>query len=288
MMSECSETSNINSIDIKVTYIKPPDAPLAHSLYTRNDQSAPIRIVLVHGFTQTSKHFEQLARRLVSTIHCEVIAVDLPGHGNSRYVEGNLVQTSDKLLALGKDSIWVGYSLGARHVLAMCARFPEFPWKVIMSGVNPGIKDVSERKDRYNQDLKLADKLRLINENQENFREFLEQWTSQPLFLPRNSDSTDIESRLENSPSCLAHSLQFSSVGKQKNYWPIIPLLNGSFRLIAGSADKKYVKIAEKIQALNRTSFSLTTIEGFGHAAIFDDLDTTSKIIREMALNCLL
>lgn len=283
-MSGYSKTSNINSIDIKVTYIKPPKAPLSHTLYTRNNQKAPVRIVLVHGFTQTSKHFDKLARLLVSKIDSEVVAIDLPHHGTSKRIDGDLIQTSDKLLELGQKSIWVGYSLGSRHVLAMCARHPNSPWNVILSGVNPGIENVSERQDRYSADLQIASELQSINGNKVKFREFLEQWTSQPLFMPRKLDPTDIDLRLENTPSCLAQSLRQTSVGNQENYWPIIPLLKGRFRLITGSHDNKYLKIAERIQALNGDNFRLTTIDSLGHAAIFDDLETTSQVIENMAL----
>lgn len=283
MTPDYSQTDKSNSTDIKVSYIMPPHPLLAHRIYSRGNSGQPLRIVLVHGFTQTSQHFDELARRLVTSIQCEVVSVDLPGHGRSKNVETDLTQTSDALSELGKDSVWVGYSLGSRHVLTMCARYPEHHWRVLLSGINPGIEIEKERIQRYQADLSLADNLQSMEGDVPTFHTFLEQWTNQPLFLPRTMHPMDIEWRLENSPRCLAQSLRLSSVGKQADYWPAIVNLRGKFTLLTGSCDKKYLEIAGRICSLNKSAFSSVTIDNRGHAALFDDLDTTSAVIQQLS-----
>ncbi len=273
----------------QLTISKSPATPtgLAHTSYVRNGREPEQRIVLIHGFTQNGGSFREIATGLALDFPFEVICVDLPGHGDSIGIKTNLEQTSDLMLTLGKESIWVGYSLGARHLLTLCLRNPEHKWAVILSGVNPGIEDDGERYQRYQDDLVLAAKLRSLENDAVGFKEFLKHWTTLPLFQPRLTKSADIETRLINRPDGLADSLENTSVGVQSNLWPQLQKLRGNITLIAGGADAKYLKISERVAFClkNREGLDINmkVIDGLGHAAIFDQPQTLIDVIASNA-----
>ncbi|MDA8081584.1 MAG: alpha/beta fold hydrolase [Actinomycetota bacterium] len=251
---------------------------LAQTRYISADRESRQRVVLIHGFTQNGASFREIASTLASNFPFEVICVDLPGHGGSSGIKADLGQTANLLSPLGMESIWVGYSLGARNLLTLCLLNPDHTWKVILSGVNPGIEDETERYQRYQDDLALAAKIRLLKDDPAGFKEFLKSWMALPLFQPRITRSSDIETRLANSPDGLANSLESTSVGVQPNLWPEIVKLRGKLTLITGGSDSKYLRIAERAKAslenCKGLEISCEVIDGLGHAAIFDHPQT--------------
>ncbi len=251
---------------------------LAQTKYIRADRESEQRVVLIHGFTQNGASFKEIASTLAINFPFEVICVDLPGHGDSTGIKANLEQTADLMRPLGMESIWVGYSLGARHLLTLCLQNPDHRWKAILSGVNPGIEQETERHQRYQEDLALAAKIRLLKDDTAGFKEFLERWMALPLFQPRITRNSEIETRLANSPDGLADSLETTSVGVQRNLWPELEKLHGNLTLITGGSDSKYLRIAERAESLleNREGLEISykVIAGLGHAAIFDQPQT--------------
>ncbi|NNN19932.1 MAG: hypothetical protein HKL84_08795, partial [Acidimicrobiaceae bacterium] len=173
-----------------------------------------------------------------------------------------------------KDSIWVGYSLGSRHLLTLCLKHPTNKWRAILSGVNPGIEDETEKLQRYLADLEIAKQLSGLTNDECGFYDFLSRWTSLAIFQPREAASEDLQTRISNRPECLAASLVNSSIGVQANLWPDIDRLQGNFTVISGGADAKYLQIAKRMESfmINHPGLSLNLkiIDGLGHAAIFD------------------
>lgn len=265
--------------DLRVTYHGLADSPIAFARYSTQEKLADNRVILIHGFTQNNQHFQKIAEELVFAFGCEVICVDLPGHGGSSDLTKNLTETGELLMSFDQRSVWVGYSLGARHLLAMCASHPNMQWRAIFSGVNPGIIDPDQRLERYNSDLQLANKLSSLQDDKAGFKQFLIQWTSQSLFQPRILTEDDLNARLQNQPVALASSLITSSIGKQPDLWPYLGKLAGHFTFITGGEDKKYLQIKEQIKSVVNNTFRFVEISGLGHAAIFDSSET---VIREV------
>lgn len=279
MPSDTDSTKYNRASNLLVTYHDLTKSPLAFVRYSTQEKLADNRVVLIHGFTQNSHHFQKIAQKLVLTFGCEVICIDLPGHGGSSDLIKDLTETSELLMSFGQSSVWVGYSLGARHLLTMCVAHRNKPWRAIFSGVNPGIKDPDQRDQRYRSDLQLANKLSSLQNDKAGFKQFLIQWTSQSLFQPRELTSDDLNARLENQPIALASSLIKSSIGKQANLWPYLGELAGNLTFITGGKDKKYLQISEQIRAVANHNFKFVEISGLGHAAIFDASDI---VIREV------
>lgn len=266
------ESGRSNAPEMKITLAGASKDTLGYTRYVRADWEPRKRVVLLHGFTQNSSSFTNIAEQLAANNEVDVICADLPGHGSSSQVEATLTESMDLLRTFGTRSIWVGYSLGARHLLSMCVSDPATRWNVILSGVNPGIEDPGAREKRYLADLALAQRLKQLDGDERKFETFLRDWMSQPIFQPRNIESADLEIRLANVPRYLARSLELSSVGVQKNYWPSLNALSGNFTFINGGADAKYLAITRRIVAglANTTRRRRIVLEDLGHSALFD------------------
>lgn len=282
MTSDADSTKYNPGSNLLVTYHDLTESPIAFARYSTQEKLADNRVILIHGFTQNNQHFQKIAEKLVLSFGCEVICIDLPGHGGSSDLTKGLTETRELLLSFGQESIWVGYSLGARHLLTMVTSQPNKQWRAIFSGVNPGIKDREQRQERYDSDLKLANRLTSLQNDTAGFKQFLTEWTSQSLFQPRSLSEGDLLARLQNQPAALANSLIKSSIAKQPNLWPYLGKLAGNFTVITGGEDKKYLQIAQEIRSTTNNNFSFIQISGLGHAAIFDASEILIRQVGKM------
>ncbi len=268
------QPSRKKSVKLSISQCQVSNDGLSYTRYAKEGVDLKGRVVLLHGFTQNAASFSQIASELSMNSPIETLCVDLPFHGASSNVAADLDHAADLLYPFGPDSIWVGYSLGARYLLSLCLKHAKYRWKVIFSGVNPGIENELERQARYDDDLKLAARLQVLEGDPEGFGTFLAEWVSLPIFRPRTSSSEDIKTRLKNSPSNLARSLQSTSVGIQPNLWPLLGNLRGEITIITGGEDAKYLEIAgqigSRIAGLEGLALKQEVIAGFGHSAIFD------------------
>lgn len=95
-------------------------------------------LVMLHGWSMHSGVFASLIDTLSSrfTVH----AVDLPGHGQSRWQAGAL--DCEPLLTTLADKLperatWLGWSLGGQFSIAFADRYPERVSKLILIAANP-------------------------------------------------------------------------------------------------------------------------------------------------------
>lgn len=95
-------------------------------------------VVMIHGWAMHSGVWREFAQKLAE--HCQVICVDLPGHGRSESIEPfSLHRISDALLKaipVQKFTL-LGWSLGATVAMAMAERFPERVKSLIVLAGNP-------------------------------------------------------------------------------------------------------------------------------------------------------
>ncbi len=95
-------------------------------------------LVMLHGWAMHSGVWRDFARRLSG--NCQVICLDLPGHGRSEAVEPyTLDAISEVLLQAVPASRFqiLGWSLGATIAMAMAERFPERVDKLSILAGNP-------------------------------------------------------------------------------------------------------------------------------------------------------
>src|SRR4029453_11220144 len=115
------------------------------------------RVVLVHGFTQTSASWGPVAERLARRF--EVVPVDLPGHGGSGAVKVGFAEAAGLVGGTGGPAAYVGYSLGGRLCLRLALDRPDLVRALVLIGGAPGIAHAGgggERRGRLCRRLALA------------------------------------------------------------------------------------------------------------------------------------
>lgn len=93
-------------------------------------------IVLLHGWGMNAGVWMPLLPRLVE--QWQVILVELPGHGESEPVEGDIDDWAGALLdVVPQGAVWLGWSLGAITTLAAATLAPERIRALILAGGTP-------------------------------------------------------------------------------------------------------------------------------------------------------
>lgn len=198
------------------------------------------------------------------------VNVDLPGHGAtpnpielnySFDVVGRSLISFLKELKLKQVSL-IGYSMGGRLALYLIWKYPKYFRKAILESVSPGIETEEERMKRIQEDEVIAKKL-----ESQNFKDFLNEWYSQPLFwsLRKSAVFDDmIQRRSINNPQALATTLRAISTGRQPSLWGELKKVQVPNLLVIGEYDKKYQTIASKMLK-NFSHAELKVVKGAGH-----------------------
>lgn len=152
-----------------------------------------IPIVFLHGFLGRSEDFSKVCSYLPP---CQCIGYDLPGHGDSPFIEDFTIDLPEFHL--------VGYSMGGR--IALQKQFPSLTLTLLST--HPGLKTDEEKKARLAADQKWADLLLNIP-----IDEFLKRWYDQAIF---KSFKPDLEARKKQDLKSLARAVMCFSLAHQK------------------------------------------------------------------------
>lgn len=241
-------------------------------LHAERSGSGP-PLVLVHGFTQTSRCWGPEADDLARD-H-EVIRVDAPGHGRSREILAGL-RTGGRLIAdQGGEATYLGYSMGARFCLHLALANPELVRGLVLVGGTAGIEDPEERAARRAADLQTAERIR-----SEGLATFLDQWLDQPLFASLPPDRTFRAERLENTVDGLRASLDQAGTGAQDPSWHRLATLEMPVLVVAGALDTKFAALAERLATEIGANATLALIDDAGHAAHLEQPDRFLAVLR--------
>ncbi|CAL5021226.1 unnamed protein product [Urochloa decumbens] len=216
-------------------------------------------VLLLHGFLGTSDDWVPMMKSLSPS--ARVIAVDLPGHGESQMLQHHVenseqfpvtVQSvADLLLKLigqitDGEVVVVGYSMGARIALHMALnQVHQIRGAVIISG-SPGLRDEESRRRRIVIDRSRAKFLMSCG-----LECFLEKWYSAKMWTslrehPKFSSLVKTRSKHKNIKA-LAKVLADLSVGRQKSLWEDLKHLKRPILIVAGEKDTKFKDISEKM-----------------------------------------
>ena len=183
-------------------------------------------LVFLHGFLGCKEDFIPMIDILQEHYFC--IALD---QGDS--IEEILETLHD--LQISNCSL-VGYSMGGRIALALCARFRERFKPIIAMGAHPGLQTEEEREERRRIGNAWT---KILLER--SFAEFLTQWYAQPMFDRLRKNTPVFEAMLERrrmqNPQEIAKILEQYSLAKQ----PIYDLQNAHF--LCGAEDKKFIDL---------------------------------------------
>jgi 2-succinyl-6-hydroxy-2,4-cyclohexadiene-1-carboxylate synthase len=216
------------------------------------------RIVLVHGFTQTGRSWDAIPDRLAGEY--EVVAVDAPGHGDSRAVRAALPAAAELLGDVGGAATYAGYSMGGRLCLQLAVTRPELVRRLVLVSATAGIEDAAERARRREGDEDLAASI-----ERDGVDAFLTRWLALPLFATLPPDAAGLADRKRNTTAGLASSLRLAGTGAQDPLWDRLGLLPMPVLLVTGERDAKFVGIAERMSR-SIPNATMQVIGGAGHA----------------------
>ena len=238
-------------------------------------------VVFVHGFTQTGNSWRAIAEHILATTNdVRCVLVDLPGHGGSSNISGDLPHTAQMLVSTATEVAgdasrvsYVGYSLGARVVLQAVVDFPAVIHCAVVVSGNAGIDDAADRAQRVIADEALARRVLQIGTDA-----FLSEWLAQPLFAGLTLDQAQLADRGRNTATGLADSLRRCGQGNQHPLWSDLASSTVPLLAIAGARDHKYAALAQRL-ATNGTRNEPRIIPNVGHSAHIEDAASVTQEI---------
>ncbi|MBM7580997.1 2-succinyl-6-hydroxy-2,4-cyclohexadiene-1-carboxylate synthase [Jeotgalibacillus terrae] len=244
-------------------------------------------IVVLHGFTGSAESWDRFASEMSSDF--QVIAIDLPGHGQTQAPLNRHYFSMEKVCLAIRDILsflkidqaaFLGYSMGGRTALAYAAIYPQSVTSLILESASPGLKTVNERADRRQSDAELASFI----EN-EGIKRFTERWERIPLFVSQKQLSEEKrmeirEGRLQNSAEGLAASLRYMGTGSQPSYWDALGKLNKTVLLLTGEWDHKFIRIAMEMEKLLPNAVHENILHS-GHAIQVEQPEKFDTIVKE-------
>jgi len=234
--------------------------------------TASDRLVFLHGFTQTGRSWDPVARELADRY--ETHTVDVPGHGASGSLRIDLPAAADWLAEIGGSATYVGYSMGGRLALHVALAHPALVERLVLVSSTAGIADDAARATRRLEDERRADEI-----ERDGVEAFLERWLALPLFAGLPPDAAGLDERLANTTAGLASSLRLAGAGAQASLWDRLGTLTMPVLLVAGALDTKFVGIAEQMAAAIPTA-TLAIVAGAGHVVHVERPDEFVGLLR--------
>lgn len=235
------------------------------------------RLVLVHGFTQTARSWDEVAGILAARF--EVVMVELPGHGGSARARLDFPTTAAAIGEVGGGpATYVGYSMGGRLCLRTALDEPGVVSSLVLIGASPGLADGDARAERRRADALLADDLAAGDT-----KAFLDGWLARPLFETTTPRPADLEARRANPPDGLAYALRELGTGTQEPLWDRLPQLEMPVLLLAGEHDAKFRDVAGRMAAAIGPNARTCWVPGAGHAVPLDQPVACADLIAEAA-----
>ena len=229
-----------------------------------------MRLVLVHGFTQTRRSWDPLLPALADH---DVVALDAPGHGGASDVDLDLAEGGAWLTEAGGAATYVGYSMGGRLCLHAALAAPEVVRGLVLISATGGIDDAAERQARRASDDALADRIEHIG-----VPAFVDEWLAQPLFATLSPDAQGRAERLGNTAAGLASSLRRAGTGTQAPLWDRLHALSVPTLVVAGALDAKFVALGERLAATIPNA-ELAVIDDAGHTVHLEQPDAFLAVL---------
>lgn len=233
------------------------------------------RLLLLHGFTQTSASWQPITERLPSG--WEVLAPDLPGHGTAGDLRLDLAASAGRLAASlgGEPAIVVGYSMGGRTALRLALDHPEAVAGLVLIGATAGIDDPAERAARRRADEALAERIEA-----EGVEAFLERWLAQPLFAGLTPRTDDLTARRANTAAGLASSLRLAGTGTMDPpWWDELHRIDAPTLVLWGEADRKFAELGRRLVDGIGPNAEASSLVDVGHAVHLEAPDATAALI---------
>lgn len=247
-------------------------------------------VVLLHGFTGSARAMAFVAGGLADTHR--TLSVDLVGHGRSdapREIAaysmgacvGQLASLLDQLNV--RNAHWIGYSMGARAVLAFGSAHPARVASAILVGCSAGIRDSRLRAERVRADEILAERI-----EREGVEAFVDFWISQSFLVDERrlgvrGVAEARQMRLANSVHGLASSLRGMGAGAQPPIHEALAQLGAPICLAVGEDDLKFRALAAEMSR-ELPNARIEIVPEAGHAAHTDNPTAFLELARSFLL----
>jgi 2-succinyl-6-hydroxy-2,4-cyclohexadiene-1-carboxylate synthase len=238
----------------------------------------PESVVLLHGFSGTSRAWDGVVERLDRERYLP-LAVDLPGHGAAADAPQPITFAGCVATVLERAPArfaLCGYSLGGRIALHVALAAPERVSRLVLVSTSAGIEDAGERAQRRAADRCLADELEQIP-----FEDFIRRWRTQPLFAAEPPEVRRLasEDQRRNRPEALAAALRGIGTGEMEPLWDRLHELSMPVTVLAGEADRKFVAIARRLAA-GPPAGALVVLAG-GHGLLLENPVAVARALEQ-------
>lgn len=237
-------------------------------------------LVLLHGLLGDGRDWQPVMDALPE---CQMIALDLPGHGNNRGLGVNGFEQADQWLcdALRARGIsryrLVGYSLGGRLALYHASQQPAGLCALLLENSHPGLP-LAERPARIAHDEGWARRF-----DAEPLAQVLADWYRQGVFadLDEGQRERQLARRLGNDGPAIATMLRATSLGQQPDLAPWLAATELPVAYVSGQRDRKFHNLACQLGIQNPRIRHLT-LDG-GHNLHASQPAQFARILREWA-----
>ena len=243
-------------------------------------------VVLLHGFTGSAATLTEIAAGLRDDHR--TLSIDLVGHGGSEAprelapyrMQRCAAQVAAAVAALGAGPAhFIGYSMGGRVALALCAWRPDLVASALVVGARAGFADPAERATRTAADGALADRI-----ERDGVEPFVDDWMTRPLFESQRRLGADAladarAQRLANAPHALANSLRGMGAGAQPPLHDELAEFPGPLCLAVGAEDARFRTVADELAA-RLPGASVALVPHAGHAAHLENPAAFLQIAR--------
>jgi 2-succinyl-6-hydroxy-2,4-cyclohexadiene-1-carboxylate synthase len=235
---------------------------------------------MLHGFTQTGRLWGPFGDLLAQS-HT-LVALDLPGHGDSGSVRADLPTTAGLVAEAARTAVGdepcglLGYSLGARVALHVALGTDLALSAAVLIGATAGIENPAERAQRRESDEVLAAELEASGD----VEHFVDTWLHGPMFERlAKSDAASRSERLRNTAPGLASSLRLCGTGSQEPLWDLLATLACPVLAMAGSDDTRFASHALRMAHLAPLAVA-SLVPGGGHAVHLAQPEQAARIVR--------
>lgn len=212
-------------------------------------------LILLHGFSQSADTWKPLSHDLAQLRY--VVAPDFIGHGKSdKPVDPKLYDMKAIHEWLTVLIQWLevdrvdllGYSMGGRIALSYAVDAPKRVASLVLESTGLGPSSAQQREDVMRRDKEMIEKL-----SAQSLEEFMDVWEKLPVFESQKNLAPEVReslraARMKNDPHALALTVQGTGQHIMPDYLQDICLLPMPILYIAGMLDRRYMKIAEKLQ----------------------------------------
>ncbi len=211
--------------------------------FEKGDKDNP-PILFFHGMMGSVSDWKKIFELLSPDFHC--MAIPLPGHHLKVMHKDEYHLFLLRLIEnLDNPPHLVGYSMGGRIALEFFELFHVKLGKLILESAHYGLDAGGEKELRKISDQNLFSHI----STKKDFKSFLENWYSMPLFKGMAVDEI-IQSKLAHFPLLPSYqeALNLFSLGNQKNYVHFINEYKKKILYLAGIEDTKYCSLSEKLE----------------------------------------